>query len=411
MVWEALVNKRKLRNMREYKNLRIFLIRKFISTIILVSVAEYGILSVLNQTLIPFVFDFFFGNADPNYVSGLGIVLVLLGIIGGFLAQVISMIIPDSLRFITSNLLSFMNRISNNQLSADSHLFDSMTVRERVLLFVILLVIALIIITPYVIAAFFYARLVIKEVRIIEEQDIKKRKEYENQRNLMLSDIAHDLRTPITTMSGYSKALADGMVPEDKRQEYLDAIQVKSKRVDDLINLLFDYVKLENEGFSLNLEELDICELVRETGAFQYQDIEDAGMELEVDIPEERHMIKGDRLQLSRVITNLITNAIRHNPDGSTIGLFVTADEETIRIMVADQGEQIDKNYAEHIFEPFVVGDESRSTKGGTGLGLSIARKVVEMHGFRIRLVQKPSIRKYSFLSDYNKMFMITIRL
>ena len=226
----------------------------------------------------------------------------------------------------------------------------------------------------------------------------------------MISDIAHDLKTPMTTVSGYAMALSDGMVSDDKKQEYLDAINAKSKRMNDLINLLFDYVKLDSEGFTLEKSKVDICELLRECVAFQYQDIEDAGFELDLDIPEESIIIEADKLQFSRVITNLITNAIRHNDEGTKLGIYLKNEYDVLRIIVADSGNLIEQEKAEYIFDPFVVGDESRNSRGGTGLGLSIAKKVVDMHGFSIRLVQKPDIIKYQLPEDFSKMFMITLR-
>jgi signal transduction histidine kinase len=79
--------------------------------------------------------------------------------------------------------------------------------------------------------------------------------------------------------------------------------------------------------------------------------------------------------------------------------------------MVADTGRRIPDEKAEHLFEPFMMGDESRNSKGGTGLGLSIAKKIVEMHGYTIRLVQQPDIVRYKPVEKYVKMFMITIKL
>ena len=134
------------------------------------------------------------------------------------------------------------------------------------------------------------------------------RAEVQKQRYLMISDIAHDLRTPMTTVSGYAKALSDNMVPDERKGEYLKAIGEKTERMNELINFLFDYVKTDSEGFTLDLKKTDICELVRECGAFYYQDIEDAGSKLTVSIPEEEYLIKADKLQLSRVINNLLTN-------------------------------------------------------------------------------------------------------
>jgi signal transduction histidine kinase len=199
------------------------------------------------------------------------------------------------------------------------------------------------------------------------------------------------------------------MVSEDRKQEYLNAIQAKSERMNDLITLLFDYVRVDSEGFKLNKTKLDICEIVRESAAMMYQDIEDAGMTLDVDIPEEQIYVQDDKIQFERVVTNLITNAIRHNKPGTEIGVYLQNEDDNTKIMIADTGEMIPEEKVETIFNPFVMGDESRKSGGGTGLGLSIAKKVVELHGFTIRLVQKPYIARYDILKRFNKSFIIKI--
>nr|MCR5213439.1 HAMP domain-containing histidine kinase [Eubacterium sp.] len=200
----------------------------------------------------------------------------------------------------------------------------------------------------------------------------------------------------------------DNVVDDSKKDEYLEAIQRKTGRMNELITLLFDYVRLGSEGFKLNKEKIDICELVREVAASEYSDVEDDGMQMEVDIPEKVCFVEADKIQLSRVITNLITNARRHNAKGTDIGIFVVIDDD-IRIFVADNGQAIPEEKVETLFDPFVMGDKSRNSKGGSGLGLSIVKKIVDMHGFRIRLVQKPEIRKYRVAENYSKTFMIMI--
>ena len=203
----------------------------------------------------------------------------------------------------------------------------------------------------------------------------------------MLSDIAHDLRTPITTISGYAKAINDEMITDkEKQKEYLDIIQSKSKRMNDLIELLFEYVKIDSEGFKLEKEEYDLIELLRENAALMYTDIEDAQMEFVIDIPEESQIVEVDKLQFSRVITNLLVNAIRHNDENTIIKLSLKKYPGLVIIDIADNGREIPKDIQENIFEPFSRGDKSRNSKGGTGLGLSIAQKIINMHGWEINL-------------------------
>ena len=226
----------------------------------------------------------------------------------------------------------------------------------------------------------------------------------------MLSDIAHDLRTPMTTVNGYAKALADGMVTDpQKQQEYLETIQKKSARMNDLINLLFAYVKLDSEGFSLKRKEVDLCELLRENAAMVYADAEEAGMEFDIEIPEEAIPVFADATQMSRVITNLLTNAMRHNPAGTHIGLYLCRRDERIYVMVADSGPFISEELETHLFEPFAKGDASRKSGGGSGLGLSIAKRVVEMHGWKMLFLQQPQIQHYPCVERYAKAFIIEI--
>ena len=394
------------------KKLQVFLIKKFIVTLLSVSIAEYIILWLLNHYVMPPVLrEFFPEYNNTEFLNSTTVIIFALLLIAAFIIGVLEIIIPQQIRRPISWLSSYLQTKSGDTISQPGGVtaLENLNAVQEFVLFLVLFLILIAIVTPYVLGAIYYARITVKEFNKIAEARVAARKEFERRRNLMLSDIAHDLRTPITTVAGYSKALSDGMVSEDKKQEYLDAIQTKSVRMNDLIQLLFDYVKLDSEGFTLNKQKVDICELVRECGALQYSDVEDAGMELDVDIPEEQLKLTVDKLQISRVVTNLITNAIKHNEKGDQIGLFVEQQEDRILVMVADTGRRIPDEKALHLFEPFTMGDESRNSRGGSGLGLSIAKKIVEMHGYSIKLIQQPDIARYKKASKYVKMFLITI--
>lgn len=267
-----------------------------------------------------------------------------------------------------------------------------------------LLVSLILFLAPIIGAAYWFSKIIVKEVKRREEQEEVLRQQYEKARNLMLSDIAHDLRTPITTIAGYSKALNDGMVTsEEKKKEYLEAIENKSKRMSDLITLLFDYVRLDSDNFSLKRTEVDIAELLRENVALLYSDVEEKEMSIQVEIPDEVVKVELDSLQFSRVIINLINNALKHNEAGTKITLEMKVEKDYIQIQVSDNGKMIAPLIADHIFEPFVVADASRESKGGSGLGLSIAKKIVEMHGGTIRLEQDYERHRKSFIIDMKK--------
>ena len=222
---------------------------------------------------------------------------------------------------------------------------------------------------------------------------------YEKKRNLMLSDIAHDLKTPITTITGYARALNDGLVQDkEKQKEYLATIESKAEHMNELIILLFEYVKLDSAYFSLNIEDKDIAELLRKNVAFLYSDIEEHNMHLEIDVPEEPCIVPLDTLQFSRVITNLMTNAIKHNESGTCIRLELIQGKKYITIKITDSGKLIPNFLAEHIFEPFAIGDSSRKSQTGSGLGLSIAEKIVQMHGWELILEQNEEKGEKSFI-------------
>lgn len=259
-----------------------------------------------------------------------------------------------------------------------SPLYDGLWgVALRILIISGIIGIFLIRLLPYAVGAFYYSGVVTKQFDALLAEEKEQELRADQKRNLLLSDIAHDIKTPITTICGYSRALSEGVVQEQKRQAYLDVIYAKAMRMDELITLLFEYVKLESEGFVLHREQGDFAELVREMTALLYTDFEEKGMELVMEIAEEKMPMEMDTLQLGRAVTNLLTNALRYGKEGGKV-LVRLSDYE---LTVADEGEPIDPALAAHIFEPFTRGDRARSTQGGSGLGLGIAKKIVEMHG------------------------------
>ena len=389
------------------KALQGTLIKKFMLIMVFVCILEYAVFSLLNRAVFPFILDVFFEDSDIRSLSFIGIFMLIITMVGSLFLQLLKAVLPDRPATYFGQLLTILWERYNRGSSGPGIQIQQMGTLKEFIFFLLLLIIAVLTVMPLIAGGLLFVRMVIKQFRIIEAAEKEKQREYERKRNLMLSDIAHDLRTPMTTVYGYSKALSDGMVPEDRKQEYLDSIMSKSSRMNELIGFLFDYVKTDSEGFSLNREKTDICELVRECVALSYQDMEDAGMEPDVMIPDERIEVSVDKLHFSRTVTNLITNAIRHNEDGTRIGAVVEKEDKKIRVFIADSGERIPDEVAEHLFEPFVMSDKSRSSKGGSGLGLSIAKKIIELHGFKLSLIQDRKVKDYPVLDGYSKAFMI----
>lgn len=374
------------------KSLRWFLINRFLLIAFFIFVSE-EIIGVLFEKLTPRVSDLL-SNWQIS-ISGGGhpvsftfqmllysLATLLPSTVAGYVQGTISSWMGDSVRIAVTSPL-FTGRWG---------------VFLRIIVIAVLLILLLVSLLPWMLGAFYYCWIVTKKVNELMEEEKVQQLENDRERNLLLSDIAHDIKTPITTLCGYSKALADGMVKGEKRQEYLEAIYTKSQRMNELITLLFEYVKMDSSGFELQKEETDLGELLRECTAALYADFEDKNIALLIDIPDDSMPCQTDRVQMARAITNLLTNSVRYGREGGKA--LVRLEDYTIT--VADDGMEIEEEFARHIFEPFSRADKARSSSGGSGLGLSIAYKIVQMHGGELRL-------RRDYGQGYTKAFQICL--
>lgn len=220
----------------------------------------------------------------------------------------------------------------------------------------------------------------------------------------IIADISHDLKTPITAIMGYTRALSDGLIAQDDFQKYFNIIDEKADGLNSLINMFFDYCKMEYPNFALTCINVDICEYMRKYLAEKYEQcLNTMKVEFDIDIPEEKIECDIDEVQFKRAIENIVSNSIKHNNGNVKIAVKVAICDTKCAITIADNGKGIEKEVAEDIFKPFVVGDNSRTKNHGTGLGLSITKKIVEMHGGHIEYVAGQG--------EYSTIFSITLPL
>lgn len=231
------------------------------------------------------------------------------------------------------------------------------------------------------------------------EQENKKLQE---EKKKMIADISHDLKTPITSIQGYSKALYDSVIPEEKKDIYLKLIYNKSEELNELINFLHEYSVIEREDYILKNEKININEFLRKFFADKYEQIQEERFFLDVNIPESKLFIDIDTFQFKRVLNNLINNSIKYNPINTTISVAVSETSSDCIIEIRDNGVGIPKDLQEHIFEPLVTGDRSRGSKHGTGLGLAITKCIIKKHKGRIYLVSNNK-------GSWNTVFRITL--
>lgn len=359
------------------KKLKWYLINRFLVIMLAIYVSGEMINMLYRSVIFPFLVSFL--NDQQIQVTGKSNVFFFM--IQMLLYFVSSLLPHGAAEWVQYRLSLGMGEAL--QINIDSPLYSGRwSILLRIMFIAVFLFLLGIRMLPYVAGAVWYCWIVTGQVNHLLEEEKEHQLDYERKRNLLLSDIAHDIKTPITTICGYSKALAEGVVQEEKRQTYLDTIYSKSMRMDELVTLLFEYVKLGSEGYVLDRQPCNLAEVLRECVALVYAEFEEGRMDVVLEIPEENVPYEIDRLQMGRAISNLLTNAARYGKAGGRV--LVRLQDEVIT--VADDGEPIDPAFAEHIFEPFARGDKARSTKGGTGLGLGIAAQIVKMHGGRLEL-------------------------
>ena len=261
---------------------------------------------------------------------------------------------------------------------------------------VVLLMLLTLIIPPFL-GALVFSRMVVHRVRALQERREAELAQIDQQRSQFITDIAHDLRTPLMAISGrtplmaisgMAHAISDGVVRDDAtRDEYVRSIGEKADKMGGLVSSVFEYTKLGGGSFSLERENLELPELLLREAAAVYTDMEDAGMTFSVQVPEDRCTVHADPVQLARVVANLLVNALRHNQAGAEIALMLVRRAGVAYVIVADTGEPIPGN-PDDLFQPFVRGDAARQSTGGSGLGLSICKRIAEMHGYDLSLVQ-----------------------
>ncbi|TQR38843.1 HAMP domain-containing sensor histidine kinase [Brevibacillus brevis] len=221
-----------------------------------------------------------------------------------------------------------------------------------------------------------------------------------NKRNMLLH-LSHDLKTPITSVFGYSQLLLDRPeLEEEQRRQYVQYINDKSSYMAHLIQNLFELAKLEDQHVRLDQEKVNISKWFMQLVAEFYPEIEDRGFQLEVKIPEEPLFVMFDKMHMNRVITNLIGNSLKHNPPGTQLFVSCEKIETGVVLWLGDNGIGVQKDVREHIFEEFIKG--SNPVKDSTGLGLAICKKIITLHQGTIHLERN---------QRYTTLFKITLPL
>ena len=208
----------------------------------------------------------------------------------------------------------------------------------------------------------------------------------------MLSNISHDLKTPLTVVLGYIEMLhTDPTMNEDERQVLLEKVHIKTIEVMVLIQKFFDLSKLESGDKEIELTRVNMNEVCQENILSFYDLLMTKGFSVEIDIPNEQLYAHGNTDVLSRILNNLISNAITYGDDGKTLGITLRSDDKTVYIDIWDKGKGISESHIDKVFERMYTLEDSRNRLyQGSGLGLTITKRLVEALGGEIHLSSKP---------------------
>lgn len=223
-----------------------------------------------------------------------------------------------------------------------------------------------------------------------------------NKQNMVYSCIAHDLKTPMTSIQGFASALLEERIKPEEQKEIFDIIYNKSCYMNELVESLFTYSKLNTNDCQLSYSKMDLTVLVREIVALNYDEFEKKEICLGLEIPEEPIWCLLDEKEIKRAINNLIINAYMHNENDAKVMIQVKRQEKYVYIIIADNGKTISKEQEENIFEPFVSGNDARSSGEGNGLGLAISRIIIEKHEGKLYITNN--------IRDYTKGFVVQLQ-
>ncbi|MCX2826862.1 two-component sensor histidine kinase [Bacillus pseudomycoides] len=208
----------------------------------------------------------------------------------------------------------------------------------------------------------------------------------------MLSNISHDLKTPLTVILGYTEMLnVDKTISKEERQVLLEKVHLKTLEVMELIHKFFDLAKLESGDKAVEMTKVNMNEVCREKILTFYDLVTTKGFEVHIDIPEKNVYALGNTEVLGRVLNNLISNAIAYGYDGKTLGITLRDDDKCVYVDVWDRGKGIDESHIDKVFERMYTLEDSRNRLyQGSGLGLTITKRLVEALGGEIHLSSTP---------------------
>ena len=220
----------------------------------------------------------------------------------------------------------------------------------------------------------------------------------ERQRREFIANISHELKTPMTTIAGYTDGILDGTIPPENEKQYLQIISDESRRLSRLVRRMLDVSQLQAMDPLRGGNHFDLCESMRRVLISMEKKINDRHLDVDADIPDEPILVLGDNDMITQVIYNLLENAAKFAREGSTLYLGVTMMDGKARVTVRNVGDTIPAEELPLLFERFHKSDKSRSEdKDGYGLGLYIVKTILRQHKEEINVTSENGVTTFTF--------------
>ncbi len=221
----------------------------------------------------------------------------------------------------------------------------------------------------------------------------------EKRRTEFIANISHELRTPMTTISGFADGILDGTIPEDQQRKYLVSIRDETRRLSRLVREMLDVSRMRSQASDASLRTtFDLTELVLQTLlSFESRAME-KNLDVDPQLPDSHLMVVADRDAITRVIYNLLDNAVKFADEGSCLLIRLYKDTEKAYVSIKDHGETIPPDDLPYIFDRFHKSDRSRSVdKEGVGLGLYLVKSIINAHDEDIAVRSEDGMTEFVF--------------
>lgn len=221
----------------------------------------------------------------------------------------------------------------------------------------------------------------LKEANAKLEEDIEKERQLEKMRREFVAAVSHELKTPITLIEGYAEGIKDNVFDDEDKDYYIDVIMDESKKMTGLINDMLDLSLLECGNFKLVKEKFFIDQLIKSNIKRFWGIVKEKNINIQTNLIDNIE-VDADWNRIEQVIYNILTNAVKYTGDKCTIFVNMVRLNKKIKIEIENEGEHIEKEELEKIWDKFYKVDKSRSRKlGGTGIGLAVVKNIIVLHG------------------------------